>query len=104
MKNILLTVFLVFISLSSFAQDSMITPLNNSFDSELIKNENYEMSLKRNSNNINEIIQQTGVLEIHSSARKSHPSQMDFKVTSMNENLQSTGVDADEIKMMLGQI
>jgi hypothetical protein len=29
---------------------------------------------------------------------------MDFKVTSMNENLQSTGVDADEIKMMLGQI
>jgi copper homeostasis protein len=50
---------------------------------------------------INEIIQQTGVVEIHSSARKSHPSQMDFKVTSMNENLQSTGVDADEIKMML---
>jgi copper homeostasis protein len=55
-------------------------------------------------NNINEIIQQTGVVEIHSSARKSHPSQMDFKVTSMNENLQITGVDADEIKLMLGQI
>ena len=44
MKNILLTVFLLFISLSSFAQDSLITPLNNSFDSELIKNENYEMT------------------------------------------------------------
>jgi copper homeostasis protein len=55
-------------------------------------------------NNINEIIQQTGVVEIHSSARKNFPSQMDFKATSMNENLQSTGVDADEIKLMLGQI
>jgi copper homeostasis protein len=52
-------------------------------------------------NNINEIILQTGVVEIHSSARKNIPSQMDFKATSMNENLQSTGVDADEIKMML---
>ena len=29
---------------------------------------------------------------------------MEFNVTSMNENLQGTGVDADEIKMMLGQI
>ena len=55
-------------------------------------------------NNISEIIQQTGVVEIHSSARKNTPSEMDFKGTSMNENLQSTGVDADEIKMMLGQI
>jgi hypothetical protein len=44
MKNILLTVLLVFISLGSFAQDSTITPLNSSFDSDLIKNENYEMS------------------------------------------------------------
>lgn len=55
-------------------------------------------------NNINEILQQTGVFEIHSSARKNNPSKMEFNVTSMNENLQSTGVDADEIKMMLGQI
>ncbi|WP_438423735.1 DUF3108 domain-containing protein [Aquimarina macrocephali] len=44
MKNILLVVLLVFISLSSFAQDSTITPVNNSFDSKLIKNENYEMT------------------------------------------------------------
>ncbi|PKH52076.1 hypothetical protein CXF68_15845 [Tenacibaculum sp. Bg11-29] len=44
MKNILLTILSVFISLSLFAQDSTITPLNNSFDSELIKNENYEMT------------------------------------------------------------
>ena len=44
------------------------------------------------------------VFEIHSSARKNNPSKMEFNVTSMNENLQGTGVDADEIKMMLGQI
>jgi hypothetical protein len=44
MKNNLLTPLLVFISLSLFAQDAAITPLNNSFDSKLIKNENYEMS------------------------------------------------------------
>jgi len=45
MKNILLTVFLAFISLSLFAQDATtVTPLNNSFDSKLIKNENYEMN------------------------------------------------------------
>lgn len=44
MKNILLTALSILISLSSFAQDSTITPLNNSFDSELIKNENYEMT------------------------------------------------------------
>ena len=44
MKNIQLTIFTVFISLISIAQDSTITPLNNSFDSDLIKNENYEMS------------------------------------------------------------
>ncbi|WP_432412489.1 hypothetical protein [Rasiella sp. SM2506] len=44
MKNILLTFISVFISLNSIAQDSIITPLNNSFDSELIKNENYEMN------------------------------------------------------------
>jgi len=52
-------------------------------------------------NNINEILMQTGVVEIHSSARKNNPSKMEFNVTSMNENLQSTGVDMDEIKMML---
>jgi hypothetical protein len=44
MKNILITVLLVFTSLSSFGQESTITPLNNSFDSKFIKNENYEMS------------------------------------------------------------
>lgn len=44
MKNTLITVLLVFISLISLGQESTITPLNNSFDSKFIKNENYEMS------------------------------------------------------------
>jgi copper homeostasis protein len=56
------------------------------------------------SNNIKEIVQHTGVTEIHSSARKSIPSSMDFNVKSMNENLQSTGVDVDEIYSMLNQL
>jgi copper homeostasis protein len=55
-------------------------------------------------NNINEILMQTGVVEIHSSARKNNPSKMEFNVTSMNENLQSTGVDVDEIKIMLSYL
>jgi copper homeostasis protein len=55
-------------------------------------------------NNINEILMQTGVLEIHSSARKNNPSKMEFNVTSMNENLQNTGVDVDEIKIMLSYL
>jgi copper homeostasis protein len=54
-------------------------------------------------NNIHEILQQTGVVEIHSSARQNNPSKMEFNRASMNENLQSTGVDTDEIKMMLAQ-
>lgn len=54
-------------------------------------------------NNINEILQQTGVVDIHSSARKNKPSKMEFHVASMNENLQSTGVDVDEIKMLLSE-
>jgi hypothetical protein len=44
MKTILFTVLSIFISLNSLAQDSTITPLNNSFDSKLIKNESYEMT------------------------------------------------------------
>lgn len=44
MKYILLTVLSISFSLSSLSQVSTITPLNNSFDSELIKNENYEMT------------------------------------------------------------
>ena len=56
------------------------------------------------SNNIKEIMQATGAKEIHSSARKMQASQMHYAQDSMNENLQATGVDADEIKKMLEKL
>ncbi len=56
------------------------------------------------SNNIKEIMQATGAKEIHSSARKMQASQMNYAQDSMNENLQATGVDADEIKKMLEKL
>lgn len=56
------------------------------------------------SNNIKEIIQSTGVKEIHSSARLLVESKMNYTKNSMNENLQATGVDIQEIKKMLEQL
>ena len=56
------------------------------------------------SSNIKEIIQATGVTEIHSSARCQLDSKMNYIQTSMNENLQATGVDTTEIKKMLAAI
>ena len=56
------------------------------------------------SNNIKEIIQATGAKEIHSSARKMQASKMSYAKDSMNENLQATGVDTEEIKKMLAQL
>jgi copper homeostasis protein len=56
------------------------------------------------SNNIKEIMQGTGAKEMHSSARKMLTSQMLYAKDAMNENLQATGVDADEIKKMLEQL
>ena len=56
------------------------------------------------SNNIKEIIQATGAKEMHSSARKMQASQMLYAKDSMKENLQATGVDAEEIKKMLEQL
>ena len=56
------------------------------------------------SNNIKEIIKETNVVEIHSSARKMHPSLMTFQQISMNENLQHTGVDVEEIKLMIQSV
>jgi copper homeostasis protein len=56
------------------------------------------------SNNIQEIIQATGAKEIHSSARQMHASKMSFIKDSMKENLQATGVDAEEIRKMLEQL
>ena len=56
------------------------------------------------SNNIKEIIETTGAKEIHSSARKMQASQMHYFKATMQEELLSTGVDAEEIKKMLAQL
>ena len=56
------------------------------------------------SNNCKEIFTATGAKEIHSSARKMQASQMHYTKESMQENLQATGVDTEEIKKMLNQL
>lgn len=56
------------------------------------------------SSNIKEIIQATGAKEIHSSARQMQASKMSYTKDSMKENMQATGVDAEEIKKMLEQL
>lgn len=54
--------------------------------------------------NIKDILQHTGAIEIHSSARKSVASKMKFNQPSMQENMQMMGVDAKEIEAMLSAI
>ena len=56
------------------------------------------------SNNSKEILTATGAKEIHSSARKMQVSQMLYSKDSMQENLQATGVDTEEIKKMLSAL
>ena len=56
------------------------------------------------SNNIKEIMQATGAKEMHSSARQMQASKMLYAKDSMNENLQATGVDSEEIKKMLAEL
>lgn len=56
------------------------------------------------SNNIKEILKVTGATEIHSSARKMHPSMMTYKKHSMNEEMKFIGVDEVEIQSMLSQL
>ena len=52
------------------------------------------------SNNIKVLIEFTGADEVHSSARKIVPSQMQFIQKSMNENLENISVDENEIRKM----
>ena len=56
------------------------------------------------SNNIKQLIDYTGAVEIHSSARKNINTPMQFVNKSMQENLQNISVDEDEIKLMLEEI
>ena len=55
-------------------------------------------------NNIKEIVEATGVIEIHSSARKMYPSKMHYLQKSMNEEMKFTGVDLTEISAMLAAL
>lgn len=55
-------------------------------------------------NNIQEILKVTKATEIHSSARKVYPSRMAYLQTSMNEEMNSIGVDLAEIAAMLNVI
>ena len=56
------------------------------------------------SNNCKNILQTTGAKEIHSSARKAIPSQMQFNAPRMNENMVYMGIDEQEVKAMLAEI
>jgi copper homeostasis protein len=56
------------------------------------------------SNNCKEIINTTGAIEIHSSARKANSSLMKFNIPSMNEQMISMGIDEAEIKSMIDQL
>jgi copper homeostasis protein len=51
--------------------------------------------------NIKEILTLTGATEIHSSARKNIDSKMQINNPTMNENLQTVNLDADEVKAMV---
>ena len=52
------------------------------------------------SSNIKALIEFTGAEEVHSSARKIVPSQMQFIQKTMNENLENISVDENEIRKM----
>lgn len=52
------------------------------------------------SKNILELAQDTGVQELHSSARRMRSSPMQFVVPGMNEHLENISVDVEEIQQM----
>jgi copper homeostasis protein len=52
-------------------------------------------------NNCKQIIDTTGAIEIHSSARKAISSLMNYHAPTMNENMVSMGVDEKEVELML---
>ncbi|WP_235921251.1 copper homeostasis protein CutC [Foetidibacter luteolus] len=52
------------------------------------------------STNIAELSAYTGAKELHSSARKAYPSQMEYLQYSMQETLNSTMADSEEVKKM----
>ena len=71
---------------------------------QLVNNANGRITIMPGSgvraNNIADIISSTGVMEIHSSARKNYPSKMLFSPASMQEQMMFTGIDEAEIMAM----
>jgi copper homeostasis protein len=71
---------------------------------QLVNNANGRITIMPGSgvraNNIADIISSTGVMEIHSSARKNYPSKMLFSPSSMQEQMMFTGIDESEIMAM----
>ena len=71
---------------------------------QLVNNANGRITIMPGSgvraNNIADIISSTGVMEIHSSARKNYPSKMLFSPSSMQEQMMFTGIDEAEIMAM----
>ncbi len=56
------------------------------------------------SENIKALIDYTGAMEVHSSARKTVPTGMSYYQHSMEESLDNISVDSDEIKKMKSQL
>jgi len=52
------------------------------------------------SDNLQDLIQSTGAIEYHSSARIQVPGHMSFQQSSLPENMMLTSVDAEEIRKM----
>ncbi len=56
------------------------------------------------SSNIKELVESSGAVEFHSSARKIFDTQMKVLNNCMNENLQSVGIDEEEIQNMISAL
>lgn len=56
------------------------------------------------STTLNELYQQTGATEYHSSARFVQQSKMNYKSTTMQESLQHVGIDSEEVQQMVSII
>ncbi|MFT4016219.1 MAG: copper homeostasis protein CutC [Agriterribacter sp.] len=75
---------------------------------ELVRQSNDRISIMPGSgvraDNIFNLAKQTQAFEFHSSARISIPSAMEYINTGMNESLESTGLNVDEVKKMVQEL
>ncbi|MFT3945781.1 MAG: copper homeostasis protein CutC [Agriterribacter sp.] len=75
---------------------------------ELVRQSNDRISIMPGSgvraDNILNLAKQTQAFEFHSSARINIPSAMEYINTGMNESLESTGLNTDEVKKMVQEL